>query len=205
RARNVTMNRKLIQNLTDTLCKQVEHFDKRETECLIRLFSGLLEGRQREENKLHNTFGVTEDMMMDSGTFLIWMRTVINLVVRSEMLKSWVHGLETPQILIPLRTCGQSSICFDVYNLHTTEEMLQMLKDNLKRQPTEEDPDEGNKDIVEIALKKMDYDHDGRVSYSDFEKTVKVNFLLEAFGNSLPDAKSILAFEQHAFQELHGH
>uniref|UniRef100_A0A8C1GU30 EF-hand domain-containing protein n=1 Tax=Cyprinus carpio TaxID=7962 RepID=A0A8C1GU30_CYPCA len=181
RARNVTMNRKLIQNLTDTLCKQVEHFDKRETECLIRLFSGLLEGRQREENKLHNTFGVTEDMMMDSGTFLIWMRTVINLVVSCCL------------------------ICFYVYNLHTTEEMLQMLKDNLKRQPTEEDPDEGNKDIVEIALKKMDYDHDGRVSYSDFEKTVKVNFLLEAFGNSLPDAKSILAFEQHAFQELHGH
>lgn len=35
----------------------------------------------------------------------------------------------------------------------------------------------------------QDYDHDGRVSYSDFEKTVKVNFLLEAFGNSLPDAK----------------
>uniref|UniRef100_A0A8C1G7C5 Proteasome 26S subunit, ATPase 1a n=1 Tax=Cyprinus carpio TaxID=7962 RepID=A0A8C1G7C5_CYPCA len=25
------------------------------------------------------------------------------------MLKFWVHGLETPQILIPLRTCGQSS------------------------------------------------------------------------------------------------
>ncbi len=33
--------------------------------------------------------------------------------------------------------------------------MLQMLKDSLIRQPTEEDPDEGIKDIVEIALKKM--------------------------------------------------
>ncbi len=30
-----------------------------------------------------------------------------------------------------------------------------MLKDSLIRQPTEEDPDEGIKDIVEIALKKM--------------------------------------------------
>lgn len=52
------------------------------------------------------------------------------------------------------------SVCFDVYNLHgdgyiSREEMLQMLKDSLIRQPTEEDPDEGIKDIVEIALKKM--------------------------------------------------
>lgn len=30
-----------------------------------------------------------------------------------------------------------------------------MLKDSLIRQPTEEDPDEGIKDLVEIALKKM--------------------------------------------------
>lgn len=30
-----------------------------------------------------------------------------------------------------------------------------MLKDSLIRQPTEEDPDEGIKDIVEITLKKM--------------------------------------------------
>lgn len=36
----------------------------------------------------------------------------------------------------------------------------------------------------------QDYDHDGKVSYSDFEKTViDENLLLEAFGNCLPDAK----------------
>ncbi len=113
-------------------------------------------------------------------------------------------------------------VCFDVYNLHgdgfiSREEMLQMLKDSLIRQPTEEDPDEGIKDIVEIALKKMvlfiikltcnilplftkiinlfcqDYDHDGKVSYSDFEKTVKdENLLLQAFGNCLPEAKVVI-------------
>lgn len=94
-----------------------------------------------------------------------------------------------------------------------------MLKDSLIRQPTEEDPDERIKDVVEISWKKMvllcvrlrkciwnilpllsikdiyllffqDYDHDGRVSYSDFEKTVNdENLLLEAFGNCLPDTK----------------
>lgn len=30
-----------------------------------------------------------------------------------------------------------------------------MLKDSLIRQPVEEDPDEGIKDVVDIALKKM--------------------------------------------------
>lgn len=83
-----------------------------------------------------------------------------------------------------------------------------MLKDSLIRQPTEEDPDEGVKDLVDIALKKMvlvyatlqttfntehyftiishthaavvvqDYDHDGKVSYADFKTTVKDENLL---------------------------
>ncbi len=65
--------------------------DKTETECLIRLFNGLL-GEQAERraahgldrvrfrNILHNTFGMTDDMMMDSGTFPIWPRTIIKLV-----------------------------------------------------------------------------------------------------------------------------
>lgn len=35
------------------------------------------------------------------------------------------------------------------------EEMFHMLKNSLIRQPSEEDPDEGIKDLVEITLKKM--------------------------------------------------
>ena len=33
--------------------------------------------------------------------------------------------------------------------------MFQMLKNSLVKQPTEEDPDEGIKDLVELTLKKM--------------------------------------------------
>ncbi|KAK1880207.1 EF-hand calcium-binding domain containing protein 1 [Dissostichus eleginoides] len=77
-----------------------------------------------------------------------------------------------------------------------------MLKNSLIRQPTEEDPDEGIKDLVEITLKKMDYDHDGRLSFTDFEKSVREeNLLLEAFGTCLPDTTSIESFEHHVFQE----
>ena len=35
------------------------------------------------------------------------------------------------------------------------EEMFHMLKNSLIRQVTEEDPDEGIKDLVEITVKKM--------------------------------------------------
>ena len=35
------------------------------------------------------------------------------------------------------------------------EEMFQLLKNCLVKQPAEEDPDEGVKELVEITLKKM--------------------------------------------------
>ncbi|XP_051948696.1 calaxin-like isoform X2 [Xyrauchen texanus] len=208
------MNRKIIQNLAETLCKHVKHFNKTEAECLIRAFNGLLEEQEERiaghgldrvqfRNILHNTFGMTDDMMMDR-VFRAFDKDNDSYV----SVKEWVEGLS-----IFLRGTLEEKIkyCFDIYDLNgdgyiSREEMFHMLKDSLIRQPTEEDPDEGIKDLVEIALKKMDCDHDGRVSFTDFEKTIRdENLLLEGFGNCLPDAKSILAFEEHAFQEPHGH
>ncbi|KAJ8403119.1 hypothetical protein AAFF_G00360350 [Aldrovandia affinis] len=190
------MNRKIIQSLAETLSRQVKHFNKTETECLIRLFNGLLGDqsdrragngldRGKFRNILHKTFGMTDDMIMDR-VFHAFDQDNDSYV----SVKEWVED------------------CFDVYDLNgdghiSREEMFHMLKNSLIRQPTEEDPDEGIKDLVEIALKKMDHDHDGRLSYTDFEKAVREeNLLLEAFGTCLPDTKSILAFEQQAFQDL---
>ena len=50
--------------------------------------------------------------------------------------------------------------CFGIYDLNSDgyisrEEMFQMLKSTMVKQQTEEDPDEGIKDLVEIMLKKM--------------------------------------------------
>jgi len=47
-----------------------------------------------------------------------------------------------------------------VYDLNgdgfiSREEMFQLLKNCLVKQPAEEDPDEGVKELVEITLKKM--------------------------------------------------
>ncbi|KAJ3608664.1 hypothetical protein NHX12_023195 [Muraenolepis orangiensis] len=177
-----SMNRKVIQNLAETISKQVKHFNRAEVERLIRLFYGLL-GDQRAQgldrgafrSTLHNRFGMTDDMLMDGGTALFRAFDKDNDGFVS--VKEWAED------------------CFDVYDLNgdgfvSREEMFHMLKNSLIRQLTEEDPDEGIKDLVEITVKKMDHDHDGRLSFADFEKAVKEeNLLLEAFGSCLPDAK----------------
>lgn len=59
-----------------------------------------------------------------------------------------------------IKSILSSKDCFDVYDLNSDgyisrEEMFHMLKNSLLKQPSEEDPDEGIKDLVEITLKKM--------------------------------------------------
>ncbi|XP_058689120.1 calaxin isoform X2 [Poecile atricapillus] len=116
----------------------------------------------------------------------------------------WVEGLG---VLLRGTLEEKMKYCFAIYDLNgdgyiSREEMFQMLKNSLLIQPADEEPDEGVKDLVEIALKKMDYDHDGKLSFMDFEKAVREeSLLLEAFGPCLPDIKSIIAFEQKVFRE----
>uniref|UniRef100_A0A8C3LBQ5 EF-hand calcium binding domain 1 n=1 Tax=Chrysolophus pictus TaxID=9089 RepID=A0A8C3LBQ5_CHRPC len=148
---------------------------------------------------LHRDFGMTDDVLMDR-VFRTFDRDNDNCVSVVE----WVEGLS-----VFLRGTLEERIkyCFEVYDLNgdgyiSREEMFQMLKNSLLKQPSEEDPDEGIKDLVDIALKKMDHDHDGKLSFADFEEAVKnENLLLEAFGPCLPDIKSSMAFERRTFQE----
>ncbi|XP_060914770.1 calaxin isoform X4 [Labrus mixtus] len=144
-------------------------------------------------------FGMTDYMIMD-GVF----RTFDKDNDGSVSVKEWIEGLS-----VFLRGSLEEKIkyCFQVYDLNgdnyiSKEEMFQLLKNSLNRQPTEEDPDEGIKDLVEITLKKMDHDHDGRLSFADFEKAVREeNLLLEGFGICLPDNTSIETYERHLFEE----
>ncbi|KAL4629882.1 peroxisome biogenesis factor 1 isoform X3 [Arapaima gigas] len=193
------MNRRMIKNLAESISKEVKHFNKTEAEHLIRLFNGLVGDqndrrggngldRGRFRNILHNTFGLTDDMMMDR-VFRVFDKDNDSYV----SVKEWIEGLS-----VFLRGTFDEKIkyCFDIYDLNgngyiSREEMFHMLKNSLIRQPTEEDPEEGVKDLVEIALKKMDHDHDSQLSYADFERAVKEeNLLLEAFGTCLPDAQN---------------
>ena len=89
----------------------------------------------------------------------------------------------------------------DVFLVTAREEMLTMLKTCLVRQGLEEDGDEGVKDLIEMTLKKMDEDKDGKVSFADFEVTVKNEpLMMEAFGPCLPNNRNGDQFLQSFFQ-----
>nr|XP_033787034.1 EF-hand calcium-binding domain-containing protein 1 [Geotrypetes seraphini] len=205
------MSRKNMQKLTDSLHRTVRHFNKNEMEALIRLFY-LLMGepserpsrngldRNKFRNILHNTFEMTDDMIMDR-VFRAFDKDNDSYISVTE----WIEGLA---VFLRGNLDEKIKYCFEVYDLNndgyiTREEMFHLLKNSLLKQPTEEDPDEGVKDLVEITLKKMDHDHDSKVSYDDFQKSVKEEtLLLEAFGPCLPDTKNILAFERQAFVQV---
>src|SRR5262245_25932220 len=63
------------------------------------------------------------------------------------------------------------------------------------KQPLDEDPDEGVKDLLEVALKLLDLDHDARISFNDFSTAVTNQpLLLEAFGPCIPNEDCRAAF-----------
>ncbi|XP_051046904.1 calaxin [Phodopus roborovskii] len=207
------MNRKKLQKLTDTLTKSCKHFNKFEVNCLITLFynlvgdvaerQGVIIGLDRNafRNILHVTFGMTDDMIMDR-VFRGFDKDNDGCVNVSE----WIHGLS---LFLRGTLEEKMKYCFEVFDLNgdgfiSKEEMFHMLKNSLLKQPSEEDPDEGIKDLVEITLKKMDQDHDGKLSFSDYEKAVREEtLLLEAFGPCLPDPKSQMEFEAQVFKDPH--
>ncbi|XP_027604892.1 EF-hand calcium-binding domain-containing protein 1 isoform X1 [Pipra filicauda] len=169
------MSRKRLQFLAESLSRSTKHFSEVEVECLIKLFDALLA-------RSCSQFAV-------SGFNRIAFRDTLFAA----------FGMTDDVVL--------DRDCFAVYDLNgdgyiSREEMFQMLKDTLIKQPADEDPDEAIKDLIEIVLKKMDYDHDGKLSFADFEQAVKdENLLLEAFGPCLPDIKSRIAFEERVFPD----
>ncbi|KAJ7408568.1 EF-hand calcium-binding domain-containing protein 1 [Willisornis vidua] len=218
------MSRKRLQLLVESLSRSAKHFTEGEVECLIKLFDALLAkssshfavagfNRTVFRDTLFTAFGMTDDAVLDR-VFSTFDRDNNGCITVVE----WVQGLA-----VLLRGTLEEKIKF--YDLNgdgyiSREEMFQMLKNSLIKQPAEEDPDEGIKDLVEIALKKMamgfrespkesqkynpdlDYDHDGKLSFEDFEQAVRdENLLLEAFGPCLPDIKSRIAFEEKVFLE----
>ncbi|NXQ17098.1 EFCB1 protein, partial [Peucedramus taeniatus] len=205
------MSRKGKKLLVDSLTRSAKHFNKSEVECLVKLFDTLVAKASSQfagagfdrtvfRDTLYHAFGMTDDVVLDR-VFSIFDRDNTGSISVVE----WVEGLA---VLLRGTLEEKMKYCFAVYDLNgdgyiSKEEMFQMLKHSLLIQPADEEPDEGVKDLVEIALKKMastyllnnpfllqDHDHDGKLSFTDFEKAVRdENLLLEAFGPCLPDIK----------------
>ncbi|KOC61355.1 EF-hand calcium-binding domain-containing protein 1 [Habropoda laboriosa] len=134
---------------------------------------------------LHNTFKViTEDALVER-IFCCWDRENEGII----RLEPWIMGLD-----LYLRGTLREKIeyCFKVYDLNndgfiTKDEIFLLFKNCLMKQPGEEDPDEAVKDLSELALKKLDVDRDGKISFHDYKVAIlEEPLLLEAFGQCLP-------------------
>ena len=82
--------------------------------------------------------------------------------------------------------------CFNIYDLNedgyiSKEEVMTMMQNCFIVHSEQEEEGDGVKDLVDMTLRKMDKDRDGRISLSDFQASVSEEpLLLEAFGNCLP-------------------
>ena len=75
------------------------------------------------------------------------------------------------------------------------EEIFTMMKNCFVYSTDKEEDGDGVRDLVEMTIKKMDRDKDGRISFSDFQQTVTEEpLLLEAFGNCLPSSPTGMQF-----------
>ncbi|XP_015436128.1 PREDICTED: EF-hand calcium-binding domain-containing protein 1 [Dufourea novaeangliae] len=135
-------------------------------------------------DSLHNMFKViTEDALVER-IFCCWDRENEGIV----RLEPWIMGLD-----LYLRGSLREKIefCFKVYDLNndgfiTKDEIFLLFKNCLMKQPGEEDPDEAVRDLSELALKKLDVDRDGKISFQDYKVAVTEEpLLLEAFGQCL--------------------
>ncbi|XP_057586964.1 calaxin-like isoform X2 [Hippopotamus amphibius kiboko] len=205
------MDQKVLKKLVESISDTVKSFKKGEVECLIRIFHSLVEradvrldniGLDRNTFRviLHRIFGMTDDMLMNR-VFFAFDKDNDNYI----NVKEWVKGLS-----VFLRGTFEEKLkfCFEVYYFNgdgyiSQEKIFDMLKNSLHQQSPEEETDEGIRELVDITLKKMDYDNDGKISFADFEKAVKEDrLLLEVFGPCLPEAKNCLDFEALAFQHI---
>lgn len=198
-------------------CKRDTHFSRSEIEALYKIYKKLISldkpranNDKRRSNAgsvirkptsiqeginrtvfcelLHNTFSiVSEDMLMDR-IFCVWDKENLGLLTPH----AWFSGLS---IYLRGSKVEQIDFCFAIYDLNadgfiSKDEMFQLLKNCLVKHPQDEDPDEGVKDLVEIVMRKLDRDRDGRVSLDDFRGSVEEEpLLLEAFGTCLPSER----------------
>ncbi|XP_038144603.1 EF-hand calcium-binding domain-containing protein 1 isoform X2 [Cyprinodon tularosa] len=207
-------NRKEKKDQAETFSKKVERFTKTEIECLIKRFNALLAKQVSPSGAAHGldketfrgimqtTFGINKPLMLD-GVFRNFDEDRDGIV----SVEEWIRGLS---VLLRGTLDEKIKYCYEVYDLDgdkfiTKEEIFNMLDGCFIKRPNEKDPKERVRDLVETSMKMMDHDCDGKLSYKDFQKSVrKDKLLLEAFGKCLPDPMSIEKFERLVFQEQQG-
>ena len=192
------IERKNLLKTAEQLFKST-HFTREETEKLLYKYRAITSDRidrVKFRDLLHDTFGMSDDFFMDR-VFRAFDKDTDGYLSQEE----WVCGLS---VFLRGTLDEKIKFCFFIYDLNSDgqisrEEMFQMLKNTMVKQPTEEDPDEGIKDLVEMMFKRMDQGHQ-KVTLDEYKATVtKERLLIEAFGPCLPQRKCVEEFCDKVF------
>jgi len=174
------------------------HFNLEETDKLIETFKNLgsKSGGSVKRNELTqflcSVFGISDEFML--MRVYDYFDDDHNGKVQ---LREWMRAIN---ILLKGTLDERIEYAYNIYDFTNSgilnkDELFFLLKDAVIKRPADEDPKDSVKELVEIALKLLDTDKDGRISFSDFKKAVqKQPLLLEAFGKCLPDSLEIKSF-----------
>ncbi|CAG9863761.1 unnamed protein product [Phyllotreta striolata] len=92
------------------------------------------------------------------------------------------------------------AFCFKVYDaaqagVLAKENVFKLLRTAIKSASGESDAEEMAKDMVEVVLKKLDLDRDGKISFNDYRFNVlKQPLLLEFLGQCFPTKHTVHKF-----------
>nr|XP_012223205.1 PREDICTED: EF-hand calcium-binding domain-containing protein 1-like [Linepithema humile] len=113
-------------------------------------------------------------------------------------LEQWIEGLS---IILRGNLNERIHFAFTVYDFFRTnklkkEQVFPSMRGCLIKLQTDEDPDEGVKDLIDSLLKKLDVDRDGVISEEEFSRAIKERnlLLLECMGPVFPSRVARRAF-----------
>ncbi|KAI3381149.1 hypothetical protein SNEBB_009526 [Seison nebaliae] len=192
----VMITRKEMQTVMENIQHSV-HWTKAEIEALLIIFSKLTNGYDRMDrikfrDLIYNTFDMTGNSLSD--------RVFRAFDSKNEgwiTMRSWLTGMS---VFLRGTLDEQIKFCYTVYDITgeryiLREEIYPFFKNCIVYKTADEDPDDVFKDLVELIMRKMDLDADGRISFNDYrESVIKEPLLLQCLGQCLPDLRSRDAF-----------
>lgn len=190
--------------------KQV-HFSVPEVQTLIILYYKIVKDERNQKSMtkdqfmeiLHSTLDMTDTYMTDI------VLTAVNKKSSNYISEElWIKTLS-----LFLRGTMEEKIkfCYTVYDIQGTgklgkEIMFTYLKQSILSSSAEIYDEESVRDLLDVIMKKMDVDRDGKISFDDYKTTVlKQPFLLQFMGPCLPERNAANKFLTTLSHEVNRH
>ncbi|CAL8118364.1 unnamed protein product [Orchesella dallaii] len=175
------------------------HFDKEQVKALMAIYKAFKGSSQMDRLRFRemvaSLFGTTDNIMLDR-IFQAFDADNQGTVSESE----WIIGLS---IQLKGNLDEQIAYTYDVYDINGDrslgrDEIQSCLRGCIVHLPgilELEEVDEATNEIVELAMRKFDLDHDAQIKFSEFRHIVRHDpLLLEAFGDCLPHERAAVPF-----------